>query len=58
MFYIQRKDSQSLETIDQFSSFSEAMMMLVEYKLADHSARHYVSRRPCKSWQASQAVLA
>lgn len=53
MHYIQRKDSQQLETVDQFETFKEAAAMCVEYNVADPTARYYVSKRPCKAWNQS-----
>ena len=51
MFYIQRKDSHSLETVDQFDTRKEAHLMLTEYQMADPTASHYVSARPCNAWR-------
>lgn len=50
MFYIQRKDSRFLETIDEFSSYREARKMLAEYIMSDPSARYYISSRACREW--------
>ena len=35
MLYIQRKDSNGLETVDEFETRKEARAMLKEYKLSD-----------------------
>ena len=52
-FYIQRReDSKNIETIDEFEDAKEAHRMVNEYNLADPTAMHYVSRRPCKAWSA------
>ena len=50
MRYIQRKDSQfnSLETVDQFETYKEALAMLQEYRLSDPYAYYYISQRSCK----------
>jgi hypothetical protein len=51
MFYIQRKDSNYLETVDQFEKRNEARKMLSEYQLSDPYAKYYFSTRPCKDWE-------
>ena len=48
--YVQRRDGRSLETVDEFPTWKEARAMLVEYRMADPSAAHYLSARPCKGW--------
>jgi hypothetical protein len=53
MYYIQRKDSNGLETVDEFTSRLEAKAMLSEYRLSDWSATYYLSSRPCKAWRES-----
>lgn len=50
MIYIQRKDSNYLETVDQFDTRREAIKMLAEYRLSDPYAYYYLSQRPCKDW--------
>lgn len=50
MTYIQRKDSQNLETVDEFESFGEARKMLDEYRFSDPAGRYYLSQRACKDW--------
>lgn len=51
MYYIQRRDSRQLETVDEFSTRKEARAMLAEYQLSDPSASYYISTRPCKTWK-------
>ena len=51
MYYIQRKDSRYLETVDEFDTFKEAKKMLKEYRLSDLSAHYYISSRACKAWR-------
>lgn len=51
MRYIQRKDRNCLETVDEFTSFREARKMLTEYRIADPSASYYISSRCCKAWR-------
>jgi hypothetical protein len=48
--YIQRKDSDQLETVDEFDTRKEARAMLAEYRLSDPFASYYLSSRPCKGW--------
>ena len=50
MTYIQRQGQGYLETVDEFTTRKEARAMLAEYRLADPSARYYLSQRPCKDW--------
>jgi hypothetical protein len=52
MIYIQRKDCNGLETVDEFETRKEARAMLVEYRLSDPSAHYYLSQRCCKGWKA------
>ena len=56
MFYIQRKDSYGLETVDEFTTRKEARAMLDEYRLSDWSAVYYISSRCCKAWKESTIV--
>jgi len=51
MYYIQRKDSYYLETVDEFETKEEAIKMLVEYKISDPFAEYYTSTRPCSNWK-------
>lgn len=54
MIYIQRKDANPLETVDEFTTRKEARAMLVEYQLSDYAAVYYLSQRPCKDWSVSK----
>lgn len=49
--YIQRKDSNGLETVDEFDTRKEARQMIKEYRMSDPSAHFYLSSRCCKSWR-------
>lgn len=49
MYYIQRRDGNTLETVDEFESLREAKAMLREYQIAD-CAEYYISSRACKDW--------
>lgn len=50
-YYIQRKDGRDLETVDEFSTYKEALEMVKEYRLSDHTAYYYISSRCCKNWK-------
>jgi hypothetical protein len=50
-YYIQRKDSRYLETVDEFPYRSLARKMLTEYQMADPAARYYISTRCCANWK-------
>lgn len=52
MKYIQRKDSSGVETVDEFSTLTEARAMLREYLIADPYGQYYISSRCCKAWRA------
>ena len=51
MKYIQRKDNNYLETVDQFETMKEAKEMLIEYQMSDRTAVFYISQRACKGWE-------
>lgn len=50
LYYIQRREGRNLETVDEFTTRKEANEMVKEYRMADPTAEHYVSTRPCKAW--------
>ncbi len=50
MVFIQRKDSNHLETVDEFDTRKEAKAMLKEYRLCDPAGHYYTSTRACKNW--------
>lgn len=52
MTYIQRRDCNGLETVDQFATMKEAKAMLAEYRMADTCGHYYLSSRACKAWGA------
>lgn len=58
MVYVQRKGGRYLETVDEFDTWKEARAMVVEYRMADPSASHYLSSRPCKGWNAPKLTPA
>jgi hypothetical protein len=49
--YIQRLGNGYRETVDEFDSRKEARAMLAEYQMADPTAHHYLSSRPCANWR-------
>lgn len=49
--YIQRKDNNYLETVDQFETYKEARKMLKEYRMSDIYAKYYISQRCCANWK-------
>lgn len=51
MIYIQRRDCNGLETVDEFQTRREAREMLREYRISDLSARYYLSTRACRAWK-------
>lgn len=50
MLYIQRKDGNDLETVDQCETMREARYLVGEYRITDRSAHYYISRRACRHW--------
>ena len=59
MIYINRKDSDGLETVDEFNeycTFDYATSMLKEYRLSDPCAHYYISQRACKAWREEVTV--
>jgi hypothetical protein len=51
MKYIQRKDANFLETVDEFETMKEAKAMLKEYQIGDRAGTYYISSRACKDWK-------
>jgi len=51
MRYIQRKDGNDLETVDQCETIREARYLVNEYRICDPSALYYISNRCCKHWR-------
>jgi hypothetical protein len=49
-WFINREGQGYKETVDEFDTHKEARTMLAEYRMADSSARHWISSRPCKGW--------
>jgi len=51
MTYVQRRDRQGLETVDQFETYKEAREMVKEYNISDPYGSYYLSSRCCKEWK-------
>jgi hypothetical protein len=51
MYYIQRKDSNYLETVDETEKRKDARYLLNEYMVSDYSAEYYISTRCCQNWK-------
>jgi len=49
-YFIQRRDNDRLETVDQFTDSKEAFATAREYNLSDSFAHYYVTRQPCRAW--------
>ncbi len=56
-YYIQRKDRNSLETVDEFGTLSEAREMLKEYCLSDAVGDYYISPRACRAWRDNKKIF-
>lgn len=53
--YIQRRDNNGVETVDEFPFKSkeerkEARRCLNEYRVSDPYANYYMSQKACKDW--------
>ena len=56
--YINRRTNHNdIETVDEFMTHKEAMKMLKEYQMADHSAHYYISRRCTKDYANSWTLM-
>ena len=51
MKYINIKDSDGIETVDEFPTMKEAMEMLKEYRLGDSYNNYYISSRSTREWR-------
>ena len=49
-YYIQRRNTDTIETIDEYTDSKEAFAAAREHNLRDSSAHYYVMRRPCQAW--------
>ena len=50
MYYINMKESGTVETVDEFDNRREALEMLTEYRMA-FTANVYLSQRCTKEWR-------
>ena len=50
MIYINRRGQGYTETVDEFETRKEAREMIIEYRMADPSARFWMSQRCCRDW--------
>jgi hypothetical protein len=50
MNYINRYGQGERETVDEFSTFKEARLKVIEYQMSDTSAEYWISSRACKRW--------
>lgn len=53
--FIQRRDENGVETVDEFKSDTKKdrkyiCEMLAEYQRSDRFANYYISQRACKEW--------
>ena len=51
--YIQRRDRNGVETVDESDDAKEAHRLLAEYRVADPYAEYYLSSRACREWRES-----
>ena len=56
MFYINRRAKGKVETVDEAATREEAQYLLQEHRIADWSAKFYVSRIPA-SYEDEQLEL-
>lgn len=55
-YYIQRRDeSKVVVTIEEYEDAKESYQAAREYGLRDPTARYYVAKKPCKSWEGEQS---
>lgn len=51
-YYLQvKRESNTIETLDEFTESKEAYRVAREYGLADTTARYYIAKKPCKAWE-------
>lgn len=51
MTYINIKNNNEVETVDEFDTYKEAKEMLKEYQLSDSYNNYYISQRSIKEWK-------
>ena len=57
MIYINIKNGNEVETIDQFGTYKEALAMIREYRFSDSYNYYYLSQRSTKEWRESQMKI-
>jgi YHS domain-containing protein len=58
MIYIQCKNDDGLETVDDCDNSKEAAKLLLEYRMSDKSSEYYFSSRACKAWRDAKKAVA
>ena len=56
MIYINIKQDNKVETIDQCETYKEAKAMVYEYNLSDRYNTYYISQRCTNDWRNRQNV--
>lgn len=56
MIYIQCKNDDGLETVDEADTYAEARSMLNEYRMSDKTSTYYLSNRACKAWREMPVI--
>lgn len=51
MIYINMKQNNEVETVDEFETYKEAKAMVKEYNLSDSYNNYYLSQRSTKEWR-------
>jgi len=51
MTYINMKQDNTVETVDEFETYKEAKAMVKEYNLGDSYNTYYLSQRSTKEWR-------
>ena len=51
MVYVNIKNNGEVETVDEFETWKEAVLMIKEYRIADHYNNYYLSNRSTKDWR-------
>jgi len=54
MTYINIKNNNEVETVDQFKTYKEAKKMLQEYQMSDSYNNYYLSQRATNYWYKQQ----
>ena len=52
MIYINIKQNNKVETVDQFTTYKEAKAMVKEYNLSDSYNNYYISQRCTNDWRS------